>query len=95
MSESQHARARHRSGDRIFQDHFQSSKVAQMSLAEQNKKEDLKVEAVAKGLFVVRNAYAGEYDFFDSREELFSSSKKNSQSGEKKEGSEASEKASE
>lgn len=44
-----------------------------MSLAKQNKKEDLKVEAVAKGLFVVRNAYAGEYDFFDSREELFSS----------------------
>lgn len=46
-----------------------------MNKSQGNDKEDLKVTEVAKGLFAVRNAYGGDYDFFDSGEELFSTLK--------------------
>ena len=43
-----------------------------IGFAKNDDAENLKVDEVAKGLFVVRDAYAGDYDFFDSGEELFS-----------------------
>ena len=49
-----------------------------IGLNKNNDEENLKVTEVAKGLFVVRNAYGGDYDFFDSGEELFSNSEKES-----------------
>lgn len=49
-----------------------------IGLNKNNKEENLKVTEVAKGLFVVRNAYGGEYDFFDSGEDLFSNNEKDS-----------------
>jgi len=45
-----------------------------IGLTKNNDEENLKVTEVAKGLFVMRNAYGGDYDFFDSGEELFSNS---------------------
>ena len=42
-----------------------------IGLAKNNDDNELEVDEVAKGLFVVRNAYAGDYDFFESSEELF------------------------
>lgn len=42
-----------------------------LGLATNNDDKNYRVEEVATGLYVVRDAYAGDYDFFASSEELF------------------------
>ena len=42
-----------------------------IGLAKNNDDKNLEVEEVVTGMYVVRDAYAGEYDFFASSEELF------------------------